>query len=59
MIEVSWAIGAATGPIIGGKLFDVNGNYIVAFWVAAVAMIIVAMMAALVKPEAAIFSKGS
>ena len=59
MIEVSWAIGAATGPIIGGKLFDVNGNYIVAFWVAAVAMIIVAMMAALVRPEAAIFSKGS
>lgn len=51
MIEVSWAIGAATGPIIGGKLFDVNGNYIVAFWIAAIALIIAVLMAALVRRE--------
>ena len=51
MIEVSWAIGAATGPIIGGTLFDLNGNYIIAFWVAAIAMMIAALMAALVRRQ--------
>lgn len=49
MIEISWAVGAATGPFIGGALFDLNGNYRVAFWVAAVAMIVVALMASLVR----------
>jgi MFS family permease len=49
MIEISWAIGAAIGPFIGGALFDINGNYVIAFLVAAIAMMIVALMAVLVR----------
>ena len=59
LIEISWAVGAATGPFIGGVLFDVNGNYIIAFWVAAIAMIIVALMASLVRRETAESSNDS
>jgi MFS family permease len=57
MIEISWAVGAATGPYIGGALFDLNGNYIIAFWVAAIAMIIVALMASLVRGKTPIISE--
>ena len=59
MIVVSWAIGAAAGPLIGGKLFDINGNYIAAFWVASTAMIIAALMAFLVRREATVLLDGS
>ena len=59
MLEISWAVGAATGPYIGGVLFDINGNYILAFWVAAIAMIIVALMASLVRQGTAESSNGS
>jgi len=48
MIYCSWALGAAIGPFIGGVLFDLRGNYILAFWVAAIAMTIAAVMAALI-----------
>jgi MFS family permease len=48
MIYCSWAIGAAIGPFIGGVLFDLRGNYILAFWVAAIAMAIAAVMAVLI-----------
>ena len=59
MLEISWAVGAATGPYIGGALFDINGNYILAFWVAAIAMIIVCLMASLVKRPTQPLSDGS
>jgi MFS family permease len=49
MIYSCWAIGAAIGPFIGGTLFDLTGNYTLAFWVAAVAMATAALMAILVK----------
>jgi MFS family permease len=49
MIFSSWAIGAAIGPFIGGALFDLKGNYTLAFWVSAIAMVIGALMAILVK----------
>jgi MFS family permease len=49
MVYFSWAIGAAIGPFIGGALFDLKGNYTLAFWVAAIAMVIAALMAILVK----------
>jgi MFS family permease len=54
MLNISWAIGAAVGPIIGGMLFDVVGNYKVAFWIAAIAMIIAALMVALVRLKIAV-----
>jgi MFS family permease len=53
MLNISWAIGAAGGPIIGGMLFDVVGNYKMAFWIAAIAMVIAAVMVVLVRRQAA------
>jgi uncharacterized membrane protein YdjX (TVP38/TMEM64 family) len=49
MIFPSWAIGAAISLFLSGALFDLKGNYTLAFWVSAIAMVIGALMAFLVK----------
>ena len=46
---IGWNIGAAIGPAIGGFMFDVRGNYSMAFAGGAVAMLIVALLAALIR----------
>lgn len=48
-ILIGWYIGAAIGPAIGGFMFDVSGNYFVAFVIGAVAMLIAALIVALIR----------
>lgn len=44
VIGIGWALGAAAGPAIGGVLFDVIGNYFMAFAVGAVSMLIATLL---------------
>lgn len=46
--SVGWALGAATGPAIGGVMFDVIGNYFMAFVVGAVSMLIATFLIVLI-----------
>ena len=41
---VGWSLGAAAGPTIGGVIFDVTGNYFMAFAVGAVSMLIATLL---------------
>jgi OFA family oxalate/formate antiporter-like MFS transporter len=52
VLDVGWAIGAATGPVIGGFIFDISANYSLAFLLGAVAMAIIALLIALIRREA-------
>ena len=51
VLDVGWAIGAATGPIIGGLVFDISNSYSLAFLLGAVAMAIIALLIALIRRE--------
>lgn len=51
VLEIAWGIGAATGPIVGGRIFDMNHNYFIAFLLAAVALVVAALMIALIRRE--------
>jgi len=48
MMSAGWALGAATGPAIGGYIFDVSGTYFTAFATGAVAILMAALLVALV-----------
>jgi len=48
-LNIAWGIGAATGPAIGGLIFDVTGSYAAAFSIGATAMLAVALLIALSK----------
>ena len=51
VVEVSFGIGAAIGPLIGGLVFDATGNYSIAFAINAVGMTIATLLMALTKRE--------
>ena len=51
VLGVAWAIGAATGPVIGGLVFDISNSYSLAFLLGAVAMAIIAPLTALIRRE--------
>ncbi|MFC1933174.1 MFS transporter [Chloroflexota bacterium] len=51
VLDVGWAIGAATGPFIGGLVFDINRSYSLAFLLGGVAMAIIALLIALIRQE--------
>jgi len=51
VLDVGWAIGAATGPVIGGLVFDTSNSYSLAFLLGAVAMAIIALLIALIRRE--------
>ena len=51
VLDVGWAIGAATGPFIGGLVFDINRNYSLAFLLGGVAMAIITLLIALIGRE--------
>ncbi len=49
--EIGFGIGAALGPAIGGLLFDISGNYTVAFVMGASVMFIVYLLIAPIRQE--------
>jgi len=51
VLEISFGIGAAIGPAIGGLIFDVSNSYSAAFLMGAVAMLIVTLLIVLIKKE--------
>ncbi|MFC2066538.1 MFS transporter [Chloroflexota bacterium] len=51
MIEMGFNVGAATGPAIGGLIFDISQSYSMAFVLAAATMLVVALLVALVRKE--------
>ncbi len=52
LMEIGFGIGAAIGPVVGGYIFDVNGNYTAAFIIAVVAMLVATLLVTMVRREA-------
>jgi OFA family oxalate/formate antiporter-like MFS transporter len=48
IMSAGWALGAASGPAIGGYVFDVSGTYFMAFATGAGAILLAAVLVALV-----------
>ena len=51
VLDVGWAVGAVTGPIVGGIVFDVSNSYSLAFLIGAAALGMIALLAASVRRE--------
>lgn len=51
VVEAGFFTGAAIGPAIGGYIFDIRGSYSLAFILAGVAVLIVALLTALIRCE--------
>jgi len=51
LLEISFGIGAAIGPTVGGLIFDARGSYSLAFLLGAVAMLVVALLISLIRRE--------
>ena len=52
LMEIGFGIGAAIGSVVGGYIFDVNGNYTAAFIIAVVAMLVAILLVTMVRREA-------
>ncbi len=50
VLEISWGIGAAIGPAIGGLIFDVSNSYFMAFLIGAVVMLVTPLFVVPIKP---------
>lgn len=48
-INTGFAIGAAIGPLVGGLVYDVNGNYTLAFLIGAASMLVTTLLITLVR----------
>ena len=48
-LELGVAAGSATGPAIGGLIFDITGSYVMAFSIGAAAMLLVILLTAFIK----------
>jgi MFS family permease len=51
VMSVGWSLGAATGPAIGGFIFDMRGSYLTAFAGGASAMLVATLFAALIRAQ--------
>lgn len=52
LLEIGFGIGAATGPAVGGYIFDVSSNYTAAFIIATLAMLVATILVTMVKKKA-------
>jgi MFS family permease len=50
-LEVGFGIGAAIGPVIGGRIFDVSHSYFSAFLYGAAVMLLATLLIVLIRPE--------
>jgi MFS family permease len=50
-LDVSFGLGAAIGPAVGGLIFDISGSYLTAFLLGAGAMLITTLLVFLVRRE--------
>ena len=50
-LEMSFSVGSAIGPALGGLVFDVTGKYAVAFTIGAVALLMVTPLIIMTKHE--------
>ncbi len=51
LLEISFGIGAAIGPAIGGIIFDIRQSYSIAFLIGAVAMLVVTLLVTMTRRE--------
>jgi MFS family permease len=51
ILNISWQIGAAIGPFVGGFIFDLSNSYAIAFSLGVLSLLVAALLVALVKPE--------
>lgn len=51
VLEIGFAIGAATGPVLGGLIFDARGSYLMAFLIAASSMLGASLLITLIRRE--------
>jgi len=51
VLEIGFSIGAATGPVLGGLVFDTSGSYFTAFIIAALSMLMASLLIALIRRE--------
>jgi MFS family permease len=49
---VGYALGAAAGPLVGGHVFDLTNDYLIAFLIGAVAILVAVLFVLLIKREA-------
>jgi MFS family permease len=51
LLEVGFGFGAATGPAIGGLIFDISHSYTIAFLIGAGVMLVVTLLLTLIRQE--------
>ena len=49
ILEIGWGTGAAAGPALAGYIFDVRGEYVIAFLIAMTVMLMSTVLASLLK----------
>jgi MFS family permease len=56
-LEVSFGIGAALGPFIGGLVFDLNGSYYTAFMIIALSMFLATLLVSFIEKTQSVIIK--
>jgi MFS family permease len=51
LLEVSFGVGAAIGPAVGGYVFDVTGSYLIAFSLGGLVMLLVILLTVFIRRE--------
>jgi len=51
LLEISFGVGAAIGPLMGGLIFEARGSYSLAFLLVAATMLIVTLLISLIRQE--------
>jgi len=51
LLDIGWGVGAAIGPLIGGRIFDVTNDYSIAFLIGAAVMLVATLLITLIRRE--------